>query len=145
MLYSYTGDLRSASTGVLCVGDCGSPRTLPPTNENLCLLFSVCSHIHNLCPQNKRCCPRRVFVAARAKPTIDVGRFCGRGMGALREGIRPFPEVVLCFISVDTEMKRKNLQERFCVFAQHKSLYIRRECGSPSDTKYRFGCSPLYE
>jgi hypothetical protein len=28
-------------------------------------------------------------------------------MGALREGIRPFPEVVLWFVSVDTEMNKK--------------------------------------
>ena len=34
-------------------------------------------------------------------------------MGALREGIRPFPEAVLCFISVGTEMKRKKKQSRF--------------------------------
>ena len=51
--------------------------------------------------------------AARAKPTIMVGRFCGRGMGALREGILPFPEAALCFISVGTEMKRKKKLSRF--------------------------------
>ncbi len=62
------------------------------------------------------------FAAARAKPTIVVGRFCGRGMGVLREGIPPFPEVVLWFISVDTEMNEKSYKRVFCMFVQHKSL-----------------------
>ena len=85
-----------------------------PTNKKY--LFFVCSHVLNLCPRNERRYPRRVSAAARAKPTIVVGRFCGRGMGVLREGIRPFPEAALCFVSVGTEMKIKNLQERFlCV------------------------------
>ncbi len=34
-------------------------------------------------------------------------------MGVLREGMRPFPEAALCFISVGTEMKRKKKQTRF--------------------------------
>jgi len=72
--------------------------------------------------RSERLRPRRVFLAARAKPTIVVGRFCGRGMGALREGILPFPEAVLCFISVSTEMKRKRNKRVFCMFVQYKTL-----------------------
>jgi len=52
-----------------------------------------------------------------------VGRFCGRGMGALREGILPFPEVVLWFISVDTEMNEKTYKRVYAVLAQYKIFY----------------------
>ena len=37
-------------------------------------------------------------------------------MGVLREGIRPFPEVVLWFVSVDTEMNKKSFKGVFGVF-----------------------------
>ncbi len=63
-------------------------------------------------------------VAARAKPTIMVGRFCGRGMGVLREGTLPFPEVALWFISVDTEMNEKTYNRVLGVLAQHKTFCV---------------------
>jgi hypothetical protein len=40
-------------------------------------------------------------------------------MGALREGILPFPEVALWFVSVDTEMNKKSFKGVFGVFVQH--------------------------
>jgi len=44
-------------------------------------------------------------------------------MGALREGILPFPEVVLWFISVDTEMNEKTYKRVYAVLAQYKIFY----------------------
>jgi hypothetical protein len=44
-------------------------------------------------------------------------------MGALREGIRPFPEVALWFVSGDTEMNEKSYKRVFGMFAQHKTLF----------------------
>ena len=45
-------------------------------------------------------------------------------MGVLREGIRPFPEVVLWFVSVDTEMNEKIYKRVFCMFAPHKTFFV---------------------
>ena len=81
------------------------------------------------------------FAAARAKPTIVVGRFCGRGMGVLREGKPPFLEVVLWFVSVNTEMNEKAHKRVFCVFAQNKSLHVHRGYGSTKALPYGCFCS----
>ena len=86
--------------------------------EKVYFMF-LCVTPHETFLPKHRYRPRRVLFAARAKPTIMVGRFCGRGMGALREGILPFPEVALWFVSVDTEMNKKSFKGVFGVFVQH--------------------------
>ena len=98
-----------------------SPKTLLKIKNKFFFPQCICTLQNCLHKKLTVTAPPR-FSAARAKPTIVVGRFCGRGMGVLREGIRPFPEVVLWFVSVDTEMNEKIYKRVFCMFALHKTL-----------------------
>jgi hypothetical protein len=105
-----------------CLSEITAAASHRPTRRKRYFFFCVLHRTKiSLIKQTVTAPPR--FSAARAKPTIVVGRFCGRGMGFLREGIPPFLKAVLWFISVGTEMNEKFYKCVFCVFVQHKSFY----------------------